>query len=51
MDYKDSFRIYACPVASAFYNVKKEDLVDIVDDIKGAETFLEEVYGGVVMYI
>ncbi|AEE94751.1 conserved hypothetical protein [Acidianus hospitalis W1] len=51
MDYKDSFRIYACPVASAFYNFKKEDLVDIVDDIKGAETFLEEVYGGVVMYI
>lgn len=50
-DYPKQFRIYACPVAAQFYNVKKEDLVDIVDEIRGAESFLEEVYGGVVMYI
>ncbi len=31
--------------------MKKEDLLDIVDDIKDANAFLEEVYGGVTMYI
>ena len=51
VDYHESFRIYACPVAAAFYDIKKEDLVDIVDDIRGAESFLEEVYGGIVIYI
>jgi peroxiredoxin family protein len=50
-DYPNDFKVYACPVASAFYNIKKEDLVEIVDEIRGAESFLEEVYGGVVMYI
>ncbi|WP_069806682.1 peroxiredoxin [Vulcanisaeta thermophila] len=49
--YGDRFKIYACPVAAQFYNVRKEDLVDIVDGIVGAETFLEEVYGGIVMYL
>jgi peroxiredoxin family protein len=29
--------------------VKKEDLLDIVDDIKGAESFLEEIWPGIVM--
>jgi len=33
------------------YNIKKEDLVDIVDDIRGAESFLEEVYGGPILYL
>ncbi|MCH1770305.1 MULTISPECIES: DsrE/DsrF/DrsH-like family protein [Metallosphaera] len=50
-DYPNEFKIYACPVAAAMYNIKKEDLVDIVDEIKGAESFLEEIYGGVTMYI
>ena len=50
-EYRDNFRIYACPLAATFYGIRKEDLVDIVDDIRGAESFLEEVYGGVVMYI
>lgn len=47
--YKDKFKIYACPIAAAAYGIKKEDLLDIVDEIAGAETFLEEVYGGTVM--
>ncbi|MGC8597306.1 MAG: DsrE/DsrF/DrsH-like family protein [Thermocladium sp.] len=47
----DKFHIYACPLAAATYGVKKEDLLDIVDDIKDANAFLEEVYGGVTMYI
>jgi len=47
--YPDNFRIYACPIAAAAYNVKKEDLLDIVDEIKGALSFLEEVYPGIVM--
>ena len=47
--YPDRFKIYACPLAAATYNIKREDLLDIVDDIKGAESFLEEVYPGVVM--
>ncbi len=48
-EYKDKFKIYACPLAAATYGIKKEDLLDIVDDIKGAESFLEEVYPGIVM--
>jgi peroxiredoxin family protein len=32
-------------------NFKKKDSVELVDDIKGAEYFLEEVYGGIVMYL
>ncbi|MCH4816323.1 MAG: DsrE/DsrF/DrsH-like family protein [Saccharolobus sp.] len=48
-EYPDRFRIYACPIAAAAYNIKKEDLLDIVDEIKGGESFLEEVYPGVVM--
>ncbi len=47
--YSEKFRIYACPLAAATYGIKKEDLLDIVDDIKGAESFLEEVYPGIVM--
>ncbi|BDB99521.1 DsrE/DsrF/DrsH-like family protein [Saccharolobus caldissimus] len=47
--YPDKLKIYACPLAAATYNVKKEDLLEIVDDIKGAESFLEEVWPGVVM--
>lgn len=49
--YRDSFKIYACPLAAQFYNIKKEDLADVVDDIKGAEAFLDEVYGGPILYI
>jgi len=49
--YGDSFKIYACPVAAQFYEVKKEDLADVVDDIKGAAAFLDEVYGGPILYI
>ncbi|AFA39812.1 hypothetical protein Pogu_1785 [Pyrobaculum oguniense TE7] len=45
----DKLKIYACPLAAATYGIKKEDLLDIVDDIRGAESFLEEVYPGVVM--
>ncbi|MFB6490636.1 MAG: DsrE/DsrF/DrsH-like family protein [Thermoproteus sp. AZ2] len=47
--YKDNFKIYACPIAAAAYGIKKEDLLDIVDGIAGAETFLEETYGGTIM--
>jgi peroxiredoxin family protein len=47
----DRFKIYACPLAAQLYGVKKEDLVELVDDIRGAEYFLEEVYGGIVMYL
>lgn len=47
--YGDRFKIYACPIAAAAYGIKKEDLLDIVDDIAGAETFLEETYGGTIM--
>lgn len=50
-EYPDRFKIYACPLAAELYKVRKEDLVDIVDDIAGAASFLEEVYGGIVMYI
>ncbi len=41
------------PVRSprSFTALKKEDLVELVDEVKGAESFLEEVYGGVVMYL
>ena len=46
-----SLKIYACPLATQLYGIKKEDLVELVDDIRGAEYFLEEVYGGVVMYL
>lgn len=49
--YGDAFRIYACPLAAQLYNIKKEDLADIVDDIRGAESFLEEVYGGPILYL
>jgi peroxiredoxin family protein len=45
------FKVYACPYAAALYNVRKEDLVEEVDEIRGAESFLEEVYGGVMMYL
>lgn len=47
--YGDKLKVYACPLAAATYGIKKEDLLDIVDDIKGAETFLDEVYGGTIM--
>lgn len=47
--YKEKFKIYACPIAAAAYGIKKEDLLDLVDEIKGAESFLEEVYPGIVM--
>jgi Uncharacterized conserved protein len=49
--YGERFKIYACPLAVELYGVKKEDLVELVDEVKGAESFLEEVYGGVVMYL
>ncbi|AEA12544.1 hypothetical protein TUZN_1064 [Thermoproteus uzoniensis 768-20] len=49
--YGDRFKIYACPLAAQLYGISKGDLVDVVDDIRGAEYFLEEVYGGVVMYL
>ncbi len=49
--YGERFKIYACPLAAELYGVKKEDLVELVDEVKGAESFLEEVYGGVVMYL
>jgi len=49
--YSEKFKIYACPLAAQLYGIKKEDLVELVDDIRGAEYFLEEVYGGVVMYL
>jgi peroxiredoxin family protein len=38
-------------LAAQLYGVKKEDLVELVDDIRGAEYFLEEVYGGIIMYL
>lgn len=49
--YGEKFKIYACPLAAQMYSIKKEDLVELVDDIRGAEYFLEEVYGGIVMYL
>ena len=47
-EYGDNLKIYACPLAAQMYNIKKEDLLDIVDAIAGAETFLTEVEGGTV---
>jgi peroxiredoxin family protein len=47
----DRFKIHACPLAAQLYGAKKEDLVELVEDIRGAEYFLEEVYGGLVMYL
>lgn len=47
-EYGDNLKIYACPLAAQMYNIKKEDLLDIVDAIAGAETFLAEVEGGTV---
>jgi len=38
----------ACRVA---IRIKRENLVELVDDIRGAEYFPEEVYGGIVMYL
>jgi len=49
--YGGRFKIYACPPAAQLYGIKREDLVELVDDIRGAEYFLEEVYGGMVMYL
>lgn len=49
--YGEKFKIYACPLASQLYGISKGDLVDVVDDVRGAEYFLEEVYGGIVMYL
>ncbi|AET33278.1 hypothetical protein P186_1876 [Pyrobaculum ferrireducens] len=49
--YGDRLKIYACPLASQLYGISKDQLVDVVDDVRGAEYFLEEVYGGVVMYL
>ncbi len=31
----DRFMIYACPLAAQLYGIKKEDLVEPVDDIRG----------------
>jgi peroxiredoxin family protein len=33
--YGKRFKIYACPLAALLYGVKREDLVEVVDDIKG----------------
>ncbi len=30
----DRFMIYACPLAAQLYGIKKEDLVELVDDIR-----------------
>jgi peroxiredoxin family protein len=34
----DKFKIYACPLAAQLCGVKKEDLVELVDDIRGPST-------------
>lgn len=47
-EYGGNLKIYACPLAAQMYNIKREDLIDIVDAIAGAETFLAEVEGGTV---
>jgi hypothetical protein len=36
-------------LAALLNGVKREDLVEVVDDVGGV--FLEEVYGGVVLYL
>jgi hypothetical protein len=33
--YGDRFKIYVCPLAAQLYGIKKEDLVELVDDIRG----------------
>ncbi|MEM4302180.1 MAG: DsrE/DsrF/DrsH-like family protein, partial [Candidatus Caldarchaeum sp.] len=34
-------KVYACSPTMNLFGLKKEDLVDVVDDIIGASTFLE----------
>jgi len=36
-----NLKIYACSLATSIWNVKKEDLIDIVDDIIGAAEFMD----------
>ncbi|GAB6946961.1 hypothetical protein JCM16161A_10910 [Vulcanisaeta sp. JCM 16161] len=43
--YGDKFKIYACPLAAQLYNIKKEDLVDIVDDINSAYSRMTSILG------
>ncbi len=43
-------KIYACPAAMAFFGIKKEELVDGVDQVMGLTGFLEVSQGAGLSY-
>ncbi len=46
-----NLKIYACSMIMDLMGIKKEDLVDIFDDVVGVATFLSEVEGYKIMVI
>ncbi|MGB9729352.1 MAG: DsrE/DsrF/DrsH-like family protein [Thermoprotei archaeon] len=44
-------KIYACSQTMDIMNLKKEDLIDTVDNVVGAVTFLEMAQGGITLFI
>ncbi|MEM0149886.1 MAG: DsrE/DsrF/DrsH-like family protein [Candidatus Micrarchaeaceae archaeon] len=44
-------KVYACSLMASMFNLKKDDLDPIVDDILGAASFLEMAEGGQVIFI
>jgi peroxiredoxin family protein len=44
-------KVYACSTMAGVMNIKKEMLNDLVDDIVGAATFLQEAEGGQTLFI
>jgi peroxiredoxin family protein len=44
-------RVFACSTTMGFFNIKREDLADFVDDIVGAATFLDRAQGGETLFI
>ncbi|MGC8652177.1 MAG: DsrE/DsrF/DrsH-like family protein [Candidatus Micrarchaeia archaeon] len=44
-------KVYACSLMASMFNLKKEDLDPIVDDIVGAASFLQMSEGGQVIFI
>ncbi len=44
-------KIYACSMMSSVMGLKKQDFNDLVDDVVGAATFLEQAEGGQTLFI
>jgi len=44
-------RVYACSMMSSVMGLKKGDFSDLVDDVVGAATFLEQAEGGQTLFI